>query len=80
MVRVEPRRCSPRGAGARFDVSRKDLTGVCSVQRDFQVAPKKAIAAFSLAYEDQNEKDHAARTRAVRSGKVNVNAVFEEDQ
>jgi hypothetical protein len=36
----------------------------------------KAIAAFSLAYADQNEKDHAVLDRAVRSGKVK--AVFEE--
>jgi uncharacterized protein (DUF2252 family) len=35
----------------------------------------KAIAAFSKAYADQNEKDHAALDRAVRSGKVK--AVFE---
>ena len=38
----------------------------------------KAIAAFSVAYADQNEKDHAALDRAVRSGKVP--AVFEEDR
>jgi len=36
----------------------------------------RAIAAFSVAYSDQNEKDHAALDRAVRSGKVK--AVFEE--
>jgi uncharacterized protein (DUF2252 family) len=36
----------------------------------------KAIATFSVAYADQNEKDHAALDRAVRSGKVKV--VFEE--
>ena len=30
----------------------------------------KAIAAFSLAYADQNESDHAALDRAVRKGKV----------
>jgi hypothetical protein len=38
----------------------------------------KAIAAFSSAYADQNEKDHAALDRAVRSGKVN--AVFEAER
>jgi len=38
----------------------------------------KAIAAFSMAYADQNEKDHAALDRAVRSGKVE--AVFEEEK
>ena len=36
----------------------------------------EAIAAFSVAYADQNEKDHAALERAVRAGKVK--AVFEE--
>ena len=35
-----------------------------------------AIAAFSMAYADQNEKDHAALVRAVRQGKVQ--AVAEE--
>jgi hypothetical protein len=38
----------------------------------------KALAAFSVAYADQNEKDHAALSRAVRTGKVA--AVFEEDR
>jgi uncharacterized protein (DUF2252 family) len=37
----------------------------------------KATAAFSLAYADQNESDHAALDRAVRKGKVK--AVFEGD-
>ena len=36
----------------------------------------RAIAAFSMAYARQNEKDHAALDRAVRKGKVK--AVFEE--
>jgi hypothetical protein len=36
----------------------------------------EAIASLSLAYADQNEKDHAALDRAVRSG--SVKAVFEE--
>ena len=36
----------------------------------------KAIASFSLAYADQNEKDHAALERAIKSGKVK--AVLEE--
>ncbi len=30
----------------------------------------KALAAFSVAYADQNEKDHAALKRAIRTGKV----------
>jgi uncharacterized protein (DUF2252 family) len=38
----------------------------------------KAISAFSMVYADQNEKDHAALDRAVRSGKVK--AVFEETE
>jgi hypothetical protein len=37
----------------------------------------KAIAAFSMAYADQNEKDHAALERAVQQG--TVKAVFEEE-
>jgi uncharacterized protein (DUF2252 family) len=36
----------------------------------------RAIAAFSVAYADQNEQDHAALERAVRKGAVQ--AVFEE--
>ena len=38
----------------------------------------RAIAAFSKAYADQNEKDHEALARAVRKG--TVNAVFEGDR
>jgi uncharacterized protein (DUF2252 family) len=37
-----------------------------------------AIVTFSKAYANQNEKDHAALARAVRSGKVK--AVFEEEK
>jgi uncharacterized protein (DUF2252 family) len=37
----------------------------------------QAIAAFAVAYAGQNEKDHAALVRAVRSGKVK--AVIEEE-
>jgi uncharacterized protein (DUF2252 family) len=37
-----------------------------------------ALADFSIAYADQNEKDHGALLRAVRSGKVE--AIFEEDK
>ena len=36
----------------------------------------RAIATFSMAYADQNERDHAALDRAVRTGKVS--AVFEK--
>jgi hypothetical protein len=38
----------------------------------------QAIAAFSMAYADQNEKDHAALERAIGTG--NVKAVFEDQQ
>ena len=38
----------------------------------------RAMAAFSKAYADQNEKDHAALARAVRKG--TVEAVFEEEE
>jgi len=38
----------------------------------------RAIAAFSKAYADRNEKDHAALDRAIRKG--TVKAVFEEEQ
>ena len=38
----------------------------------------RALASFALAYADQNESDHAALDRAVRSGKVP--AVFEAQQ
>ena len=38
----------------------------------------KAIVAFSMAYADQNERDHAALERAVKKG--TVQAVFEDSQ
>jgi hypothetical protein len=38
----------------------------------------KALTAFSVAYADQNEKDHAALKRAIRRG--NVKAAFESAQ
>jgi hypothetical protein len=38
----------------------------------------RAIAAFAVDYADQNERDHAALDRAVRSGKIP--AEFEEDR
>ena len=36
----------------------------------------KSLASFSVAYADQNEKDHAALRHAIRAGRVK--AVFEE--
>jgi uncharacterized protein (DUF2252 family) len=38
----------------------------------------RALSAFSVAYANQNEKDHDALARAVKTGKVE--AVFEEDR
>jgi uncharacterized protein (DUF2252 family) len=38
----------------------------------------RAMAAFAVAYANQNEKDHAALARAVRSGKLK--AVYEEER
>jgi uncharacterized protein (DUF2252 family) len=38
----------------------------------------QALASFSVTYANQNEKDHAALTRAIRSGKVK--AQFEEEK
>jgi uncharacterized protein (DUF2252 family) len=38
----------------------------------------QALASFSVAYADQNEKDHAALKRAIRSGKIE--AEFEEEK
>jgi hypothetical protein len=35
------------------------------------------IASFSLAYADQNERDHSAFARAVKDGKVE--ATFEDE-
>ena len=36
----------------------------------------QAVAAFSVAYADQNEKDHAVLKRAIEDGKIE--AVIEE--
>jgi hypothetical protein len=38
----------------------------------------QALAEFSVAYADQNERDHADLKKAVRSG--HVKAVFEESK
>jgi hypothetical protein len=38
----------------------------------------RALASFSVAYADQNEKDHAALKRAIQAGKVE--AQFEEER
>jgi hypothetical protein len=38
----------------------------------------QALASFSVAYANQNEKDHAALKRAIQAGKVE--AQFEEER
>ncbi|MCU0851249.1 MAG: DUF2252 domain-containing protein [Candidatus Thermoplasmatota archaeon] len=38
----------------------------------------KAIASFSVAYADQNEKDYASLKHAIREGKIK--AQFEEQE
>jgi hypothetical protein len=38
----------------------------------------QALAAFSIAYANQNEKDHAALKRAIRAGKVKAVAETEK--
>lgn len=50
------------------------LTGYMGKSDSFD----KAIASFSVAYADQNEKDHAALRKAIQSGKVE--ARFEEEK
>jgi hypothetical protein len=37
----------------------------------------RAVAAFAMAYADQNEKDHATLARAVKKG--TLQATFEEE-
>jgi len=39
---------------------------------------EQALASFSVAYADQNEKDHAALKRAIRAGKIK--AQYEEEK
>ena len=48
------------------------ISGYLGKSDDFD----KAIADFSIAYADQNEKDHAALKRAIKDGRIE--AVFEE--
>jgi hypothetical protein len=38
----------------------------------------QALASFSIAYANQNEKDHTALKRAIRNGKIK--AQFEEEK
>jgi hypothetical protein len=66
------------GRALALSHARSGASGTLSGYMGESDAFDRAIAAFSLAYADQNENDHAALARAVRSGKVK--AVFEEDR
>jgi uncharacterized protein (DUF2252 family) len=50
------------------------LSGYMGKSDDFD----QALASFSIAYANQNEKDHAALKRAIRNGKIK--AQFEEEK
>jgi hypothetical protein len=64
------------GRALALSHSRSGLSSVLSGYMGNSDALDQAIAAFSIAYADQSEKDHAALGRAVHRG--NVKAVFEE--
>ena len=64
------------GKALALSHARSGASAVLSGYMGKSEAFDQAIASFALAYADQNEKDHAALERAVRSGKVR--AVFEE--
>jgi uncharacterized protein (DUF2252 family) len=66
------------GQALALSHARSGLSAVLSGYMGKSEAFDEAIAAFSMAYADQNEKDHAALERAVRKG--TVKAVFEEDR
>jgi len=66
------------GRALALSHARSGASGTLSGYMGKSDAFDRAIAAFSLAYAEQNEKDHAALARAVRSGKVK--AVVEEDR
>jgi len=66
------------GRALALSHARSGNSGILSGYMGKSDAFDEAIADFSMAYADQNEKDHAALDRAVRSGKVK--AVFDEEQ
>ncbi|MRR57826.1 MAG: DUF2252 domain-containing protein [Deltaproteobacteria bacterium] len=65
------------GRALALSHARSGLSGMLSGYMGKSEAFDEAITAFSVAYADQNERDHAALDRAVRTGKVK--AVFEEN-
>jgi len=66
------------GKALALSHARSGLSAVLSGYMGKSDVFDEAIAAFSMAYADQNEKDHAALERAVR--KKLLKAVFEEDR
>jgi uncharacterized protein (DUF2252 family) len=66
------------GRALALSHARSGLSAVLSGYMGKSDVFDEAIAAFSMAYADQNEKDHSALARAVRTKKVK--AVFEEDR
>jgi uncharacterized protein (DUF2252 family) len=64
------------GRALALSHARSGLSATLSGYMGKSDAFDQAIAAFSMAYADQNESDHAALKRAVQRGKVP--AVFEE--
>ena len=66
------------GQALALSHARSGLSAVLSGYMGKSEVFDEAIAAFSMAYADQNERDHAALERAVR--KKLVQAVFEEDR
>jgi hypothetical protein len=65
------------GRALALSHARSGLSSVLSGYMGKSDVFDEAIANFSTAYADQNEKDHAALERAVRKG--TVKAVFEEE-
>jgi uncharacterized protein (DUF2252 family) len=65
------------GRALALSHARSGLSTVLSGYMGKSEVFEEAIAAFSMAYADQNEKDHSALERAVR--KKVVQAVFEEE-
>jgi uncharacterized protein (DUF2252 family) len=66
------------GRALALSHARSGLSATLSGYMGKSDAFDEAMAAFSMAYADQNERDHAALDRAVRTGKVK--AVFEEER
>ncbi len=62
------------GRALALSHARSGLAGMLSGYMGKSDAFDEALAAFAVAYADQNERDHAALARAVRSGKVKAAA------